>query len=171
MIVEDGSGIINANAYIDVQFAKDYHEALGNAEFDVDEDLQEIAIIRATQALDLYYGPKYASYKITKEQGLAWPRRSFIGRDAIPVLANEIPIALKKATAELALQVVNGIDINETVPEGTIVEEKVKVDVIETSVKYQGSKPTETRTGFDKIDHLLYPILLANESRNVRILR
>jgi len=99
LIVEDGSGVIGANAYIDTSFADNYlvgdklekWNALSDGE-------KESAILSASQFIDLSFD--WIGNRKTFEQGLSWPR---VGAyfDGFPVLG--LPIQVKQAAAETIL--------------------------------------------------------------------
>jgi hypothetical protein len=147
LIAEDGSGLPDANAYIDIPYASAYllgeqlkaWEALGEAE-------QESAIIRATRYIDSL---EFLGTRKTLEQGLAWPRSS-VTYEGFEITG--IPAAVKKATAEAVGLILEGAEFFSAEADVTIASEKV--DVI--SVSYQAPQSGEkTATKFEVINRLL----------------
>lgn len=72
LIVEDGSGLSDADAYISVAFADDYHAKHGNADWSGEIDALEAAIRKSSQYLDARYN--FRGCALTETQALEWPR-------------------------------------------------------------------------------------------------
>ena len=73
IIVEDGTGLPNAESYVSVSDATAYLTAMGDAEFaSAPLDDQEAALRRATQYLDTRY--TFIGAPLTDTQALQWPR-------------------------------------------------------------------------------------------------
>jgi hypothetical protein len=104
LIVEDGSVVANANSYITQQYAEDYLESLGYLDFLEDTNLQKQgAIIRATEAIDVLYGERYPGTPVAgRSQSLLWPRKNAKDVEGEIILETEVPIEIRKATAEAA---------------------------------------------------------------------
>lgn len=164
--VEDGSGLSNAVAYITVAFANSYHEARGRTDWVALSDAAcELAIVRATDYIDLRFGPRFRGQKKSKAQSLQWPRlyaednsgNTFDGADLVPR-------QLQKACAEYALiasrvgelaanpapptgtQSVTGTITAPSGTSGNVLYLREKVDSLETEVRYSDPK-TNTRFG------------------------
>ena len=75
IIVEDGTGLTTAVAYVAVADADAYHTAMGNTAWTGTDAAKEIALRRATQYLDNRY--TYRGTRLTSTQALEWPQ---IGR-------------------------------------------------------------------------------------------
>jgi len=122
MVVEDGTGLENADSYITVLEADNY---IGSDTrwTSLSNDEKEKAIIDATRYIDAQYGPVFTgTRKKIISQALEWPRvNAFEGYYAID--PSEIPRRLKNSVAQLALYAV-GRDlmpaIDEIVTEVTI---------------------------------------------------
>lgn len=132
LVVEDGNGLPNANAYIDVAFADDYFTLRGNAVWGAaDPAAKAVAIVKATDYIDMVWGQRFKGTKAfvsdpeddTVDQALAYPRdlrEPFIGNidyldinfatvNSYATMAPlvkpvNMPIQLKKACAEYALR-------------------------------------------------------------------
>lgn len=101
LIVEDGTGLDNADAYIDVQFFRDYFGNLNDADVTDTvpvDDVCKAAIRKATQFFDAQWGPRAKGDLLvpgdddTDPQALIFPRDDDAG----------IRLKLKQAIAELA---------------------------------------------------------------------
>jgi len=94
--VENGTGLPDANAYVDIEYVEKY--LMGNrlAQFtELEEEEKQTAIINGTQLVDISY--KWKGYRKSLEQGLNWPRTD-VELQGFPV--NGIPSAVKKAACE-----------------------------------------------------------------------
>jgi hypothetical protein len=104
-VVEDGTGVANANSYATVEYFRAYFEERGNevaAAIGDDLDIQKL-LIRATDYIELVFGRYYIGDMYALSQSLSWPRMY-----ASPYTNNVIPINLQKATVEYALRANDG---------------------------------------------------------------
>jgi hypothetical protein len=103
LIVEDGSGMSNADALISVAFADTYHADRGNSAWTGDATVKEPAIRRATSYISTAY--TWQGWKrMGRPQSLAWPRTGVIDREGWGVAFDSVPIEIQRATAEVALR-------------------------------------------------------------------
>lgn len=94
LIVEDGTGLPDAEAYISVADADAYHAARGNAAWAaLAEPAKEAALRLATDYMEAEYGPRWRGNRLTAEQALSWPRG-----------VEGVPEAVRRANAELAVR-------------------------------------------------------------------
>lgn len=116
VIVEDGSGIENANSYQSVQDWKAYADQHGWDYSAFDDDQIGSSIIRATSAIDLLYESRFPGVQTYEAaQALQWPRKAgyvfngvfYLGYPETvanaagwPIPKNSVPDAIVKATAE-----------------------------------------------------------------------
>jgi hypothetical protein len=174
MIVEDGTGISTANSYLTVQEADDYFTTYGNTNWDAVTADKELALIQATQSIDLLYGEKYISYKAIEAPGaLLWPRQWCYDNNQQLITDSTIPVTLKRAVSELALMSLMGEDI---IPlendENGVKLSRIQIDVIEIETQYANEKKvSETFTGFRKIDLLLSAILVKKTKTSITLKR
>jgi hypothetical protein len=155
LIVEDGTVVTDANAYITVQFFRDWHEARGltaaatnGGEFLT--ALIEAAIIKATDYVDKRFGVKFVGFVRTAnpQQSLMWPRLDAFTNQGDYIHTNIVPKELKRGVVEyslIALKLINllpvpapsfnsiDLDTGETsVAKGGLIQrEKEKVGPIE----------------------------------------
>ena len=132
-VVEDGTGLSNTNAYIDVAFADAYFTERNNAAWAGTNVEKEAFIVRATDYIELVFGYRFIGTKFLATQALQHPRKA----DDDTSLG--LPINLKKACAEYALIAKNSPLIVNPVysADGMLVTEISKeVTGIKKSVKY-----------------------------------
>lgn len=159
LIVEDGTGLDDANAYIDATFADAYHAERGNAAWAaLDAAAKEVAIIKATDFL-ARYSQSWIGMRKTAAQMLDWPRIDAVLPDGVYELDDaSVPIQVQKATAELALRA----SVAPLAPDqsrGGAVKRR-KVGPIE--VEYETAAPGGTT--YPSIDFILSPLLGASAS-------
>lgn len=97
-IVEDGTGVVDANAYITVAFFKAYHKDRGTTITSGGGDIEK-AIVRATDYMTARW--RFVGLQSTSEQGLHWPAENafyFDGRVAV-----DVPIEVQQSCADYAL--------------------------------------------------------------------
>jgi hypothetical protein len=149
LIVEDGTAKQDAESYASVSFANTYFTALNNASWTGADTVKEAALRKATSYIDSNYD--FAGYKRTKEQALQWPR-SWVEVDGYAIESDLVPLAVQRATAELALK-----SLTTTLePDIERAKTRTKVDVIE--VEY--SEYSSQKTKFDAVDNLLRKYLM-----------
>lgn len=98
LIVEDGTGLSNAESYISVVDADTYHANRNNEAWsDYSTAEKEAALRKATQYIDGRWGRRFAGEMWSMSQALCWPRTPTDWPD-------EIPLPLQHACAEVALR-------------------------------------------------------------------
>lgn len=103
LIVEDGTGIANANAYVSLTEADSYFQARNNLSWNVRTTPdKEKAILYATSFMD---GVFYWLGHIKKnDQALGWPRILVYDKEGRSIDGDSVPLRVKNATCELALE-------------------------------------------------------------------
>jgi hypothetical protein len=155
IIVEDGTGLANAESYVSVVDANTYHSKFGNdAWTDLDTSVKEQLLRKATDYMVAQYRLQYAGYRRYSTQSLDWPRLyvpliDSLSANVFPqyVDFDIVPTTVKNACAELALKAYTAI-LMQDLTQGVIRE---KVDVIE--VEYDKFSPQQTR--YEQIDAML----------------
>lgn len=146
IVVEDGTGLTNSDAYISVADADTYHtNYTGSASWSAASTaVKEIAIRNATQYLDLKYGQLWHGRRTNETQALDWPRYGLVDKDGYPIDFDEMPTSLTRSCAELSSRHVDGdtliADVATT--DGGIKSEAVSVGSVSSDVTYVGTKPT-----------------------------
>lgn len=150
LVLEDGTGVSTANAYIDAAAADSIlcvnpiahaaWSALTPGEMDT-------YLVWASGWIDNYMD--WAGYKTEPTSGMRWPRCGVYDRDDILIPENEIPDQLKQAVAETATWLVgnqaaaSGGNSN-NLPEGI---KRVKADVVE--VEFFDDAAANSQNGSD----------------------
>ena len=131
---EDGTGLANANALIDVAFADAYFAERGVAAWTGDDTAKQQAIVRATDYVETRWGQrgrfKGAVQFPDTPQALSFPRL-YIGSDGA------VPVAVQKAVAEYSLRALTA-----TLAPDPVAATGAQVEVVR---KKLGPLETETR--------------------------
>ena len=155
LVVEDGTGLPNANSYCDLDYALEYCVMKGYSDWQsLSEDMQKVYLIRGTEFVDNFYN--WRGIRHRQSQSMAFPRDEIYDDDKYPV--NGIPDKLKKACIEAAFLNVNaGKDTLFTTKDENGGIKRQKVDTLE--VEYFGNQQNQTGDTF-KIDYTsIYDIL------------
>ena len=111
MIVEDGTGLTDANSYASVEFADDYFSARGVSEWaDLETEVKEQSLIKATDYIDSIF--QWYGKKEFEHQALRFPRVSI--RDYEGAEIKGIPLCLKQAVCDAAALVSSGTELFQT---------------------------------------------------------
>lgn len=178
LIVEDGTALADADAYISVAYADSYHENFGNTDWaGLDDDTKAIYIRRATDYIEQVYRSSWKGSRTSARQSLSWPR---IGVEAdrdngarfgyapyysftYEVLGTVIPDAVKKACAIMALKV-DSADDNDLAPD---LERKIMREVIgPIDTTYAEYSPEFKR--YRAVSLLLAPFVQSSVSFTIR---
>tara|TARA_R110002126_G_scaffold41547_1_gene120675 strand:+ start:11930 stop:12406 length:477 start_codon:yes stop_codon:yes gene_type:complete len=144
IIVEDGTGILNANSYVSAANLTAYATARGIT-------LTASADVLILQAMDYLEAQNFIGIKTKHDQALQWPRfRVWI--DEYPVQSTEMPQLLIDAECEIAIAMDNGTS---PVTNITPAVKRKKVDVIEIEYKDGGASTTINRKIALKLNKLL----------------
>jgi hypothetical protein len=162
LVVEDGSGLSTAESYISVADATTYHAARANTAWaDVADDATREALLRkATDFMVATYRERWAGYRVSTTQALDWPRYEVPFKDAtvggtFPSYydSNEVPVAVQRACAELALRAIDG----DLAPDLDAPVVREKVGPIETEYAVGARQSTVFRA----IEGLLSPFFVS----------
>jgi len=146
-VVEDGSGLANANSYASVAEADTYHSNHGNpsAWTNATTAEKEASLRLATQALDVDNASRWRGRRAFESQGLDWPRVGVVDEDEFIVSTTVVPREVKDATAYLALASINGDTLIPDETEAPVESELVKVGSITIDTEFAGSNPSRKR--------------------------
>lgn len=163
MIVEDGSGVANADSYVSLDDAISYCTLRGLTFAASPSALGEAALIRGSTAIDARYTASYPGYrKAGRDQGLQWPRAAAYDVGGWLVRDDQIPIEIQYATIEAAVR--EFADPNSMMPD---LERGGQIESIRAgSVGITYSATASARTTFSLIDGLLINILSGIGSGN-----
>lgn len=74
LIVENGTGITDANVYASKAYVDQFCESFGLVEWCNNTHLQDTAMIQAAMFIDLRYSDRISGQALSETQGLAFPR-------------------------------------------------------------------------------------------------
>lgn len=132
-VVEDGTGLVNANAYTSVAFMRAYWAEVGTT-FAQADGLLEVALIKATRYVEARYDGRWLGIREFPDapQALAWPRLYVRQPDSCEDYTG-VPLPLQRAVAEYAQRALLGTNLQ---PDATvnpfITKTKKKVGPLET---------------------------------------
>lgn len=162
LIVEDGTGLIDAESYASVVEFKAYcYKRAMDYSLLTDEGI-EVLLIKATDYMVNVYRNRWQGRRTNGTQSLDFPRYDVVV-DGYSLLSNIVPPLVKNACIELAFK----SDTVELLPDIERATVKEKVDVIE--VEYDKFAPVQTR--YTQIDAMLLPLLSAADSLSVKLVR
>ncbi len=164
LIVEDGSAVTGADAYVSRDAVAAYATANGHLWVPESGDLADAAVRRATRWVDGRYRSRFPGWKRDgRAQRLEWPRRDALvyepgstgwGYSALP--DNEVPREIVEATCEAAIRELAAPGtLSPDIDEGTSIQ---SVQAGSVSVTFAGGGLTERRL-FESIDLLLGSLL------------
>lgn len=126
LIVEDGTGLSNAESYASVAFADAYFAARMSSSWDSSTSHKEMLLRLATDHIDAVYGQRLKGTKGTLSQALQWPRIG-VYVDGYEYPVDEVPIEIQRACCEFAYAA-NTQTLLPTLEQGV---KREKIDVIE----------------------------------------
>ena len=150
LVVEDGTGKIDSEAYISVADADTYHiNFTGSASWTASTPttaIKERVLRLSTLALDGQNVLRWKGRRNSKGQALDWPRNNVKDSSGFFIDSNVIPEDLRRANAELALREITDSDgiLPDIDDNGRIKREKVKVGPIESDIEFLGGARPST---------------------------
>lgn len=161
LIVENGSGLPDAEAFISVADADTYFTNRGVTAWAGSATVKEQALRKATDYMQGRYGHRWKGSRKFSTQALAWPRVGVLDADDFSVSDSIVPTPVKNACAELAMRSLTTTLLPDDSSPG-IKSEAVSIPgPISKSVQYAGSK---TKTPyFPAVDDMLRAFLISND--------
>jgi len=161
IVVEDGSGLATADAYVSVADCSTYFtNRQGSAAWNdagVTDDDKEAAIRNATAYLDRRYRTIWKGRRVYEGQALAFPRQDIQDTDGFAVVSDALPQELVDACCEGAVLALSEDLLPDIANSGIISEESVSVGSVRSTTKYEGGKSQIKR--FRKMETLLRGLL------------
>ncbi len=151
LIVEDGTGVANANTYADLAYARAFATNTGLVGLPTDDEAAKAALLRAMAYIE---SRPYQGYPSSATQALVWPRKGVL-YSGYQLLDNYIPEPIKKAQVVAATLIGNGIELLPTVSGQFVTEETVGPITTKYSDEYLAS--STGLTVFSEIDVYLNP--------------
>lgn len=141
-VVEDGTGIPDANSYVEVEFADTYFSERGITAWAGGATQKQTWLIQATDYIDQVFGSRFVGTRMTLVQSLAWPRIFAVTRSGLNLADGTIPSALQRACSQYALRAIKGPLMPDPIvsAEGfNVVTSRKKIGPIEKEFKVMGS--------------------------------
>ena len=104
--VEDGTGVANANSYVDTSYLYTYTNDRGLV-LPQNQETQERMLIKAADYLEALRS-KFKGTKAVDTQEMQWPRKD-VSIDGIDFAKNDIPEELKRAQCQLVIEQEAGV--------------------------------------------------------------
>ena len=165
-LVEDGTGLVDANSYVSVESADNYYTLRAYTDWEkFPLSLKEAALIQATLYIDTQYD--WRGVQSYDDQGLSFPRSGIYTPKNEPVVG--VPNSIKRATLELAKKVVRvnsdgTYNLTELVPDididNKVKKTRNKFAVMEEEVIYMTPIETSGLRPFPSIDALIPKYLI-----------
>lgn len=159
--VETGAGLTNANSYVSLADADQYHDDFGApAAWTGATDAAKQAALRvATQYLDATFGARWKGTKANETQALDWPRSNAVREDYV-LDDTAVPLELEHAASVLALKHIGGtVLVPDIVNEGAVASTRVKVGPVEEETRYLSGKGETDTTTFSLAERIVRPLL------------
>jgi hypothetical protein len=164
LILENGTGVTNANAYVDVAFVDDYSDTILGCTWKDNVSLQNLAIVNASRFIDMRYSSGMPAKMLTTTQGLLFPRTEFYDKQCNLIPAGTIPLQLKRAVAHAAIMFIEDKDLKLITDEDNNIKQKtvsIGSGAIQESITYFG--PSNSNK-YVIIDSYMHQILKSNNS-------
>lgn len=162
LVVENGTGLSNAESYISEAESLTYQASRGNTTWNtITSGQREEALRRATDYMLQAYRASWQGVRGSSTQALDWPRYDVVV-DGYYLASNIIPQAVKNACAELALRAAAG-ELYSDQSQGVISKQVGPI-----KVEYDKSSPISVR--YKSIDSILLPYLKGLGGVNVRMI-
>ena len=170
LVVEDGTGLDDANTYVSIADGDTYHGLFGNEVWtDATDDEKATALVNATQYVDFRWRflgcPAYPATATVLGQALQWPRDNGQGGSLYDNRGNEIPpdtlpFQVVNATLEYALvYLTTGRLLKDPeVPDAAgrfVTLKREKLGPLEEETRYSDTKGTRTVYKYATADRIL----------------
>jgi hypothetical protein len=166
LTIEDGSGVANADALVNVAFVDDYASRYGKDAIwaTLTISVKEVHIRRASQFADNKFPyPGTSTYAL---QPFHFPA---LGYEVRGFVVTGIPVQVKNAVAELAIISASGINLVDDVVARNYTYRRVKAEGFEKEERYaDGGSPDKI---FGTVEMILSPLLSNSFGRGVKTVR
>lgn len=163
LVIEDGSGLPGAEAYVSVADADTYFAARGNAAWAaLETGAKEQALRAGADYLGSTYGEQWKGERVSAVQALDWPRKC-VKANGFKLDDDIVPVAVARANAEMAVRASAGELVAD---QGTQVTQETvgPITVAYALGARQGVK-------YAAVDGLLSALLRAGGSGSVPVVR
>jgi hypothetical protein len=168
-IVEDGTGLQDANAYISLNEFNSYWDDRG-FDHSGSTDLQkQVAIIKSTDYIELRYRSRFKGCVEFEDQFLSFPREGLYNSNGTKITG--IPALLKHSIAEYSKRALSNDLITDPVTDSSGLRVKKKreaVGPIETEIEFSDSYGVQSFQSYPAADSLIYGYLNSSQGRVTR---
>lgn len=172
---EDGTGLADANSYVDLTYANQYFldRAVTTWAGAVDDATRQSALVRATDYVQNRYDGKFLGCKFSETQALHFPTgdQQLVDPMTNLPIPDPMPQKLLKAICEYALRALTAALAPDPIvdPSGMRVASSTqKVGPIEETVAYQPGSPIYTFIPYPAADILLRGLVISSQGRTLR---
>lgn len=142
-VVEDGTGLADANSLCSVAVADQYHEDYGNTDWALKTLAEKQQALRlGTQAHEVRYGSRLRGSRVNEGQSLSWPRIS-VTRENFVVPSNVVPTETKYCVAVLARSSFTEVLVPDIAKPAAIKKKRTQTGPVVTEVEYVGGLQSE----------------------------
>ena len=140
-VFEDGTGLANANSFVEVSYADAYFLDRGVAMWSGTDVAKQGWLVQATDYIEVRFANYFRGTKLTEVQSLSFPR--------VSVEFAQMPDCLKKACCEYALRAKSAKLMPDPAIDSTglgLLSTRKKVGPIEKEIRYQYRGPGTVTT-------------------------
>lgn len=155
-IVEDGTGVADANSYATVEYADSYFKDRNITSWSGSATIKQALLIRATDYINTRFDGRFKGEQVYTEepaQVMAFPRTEFTPNMPVNLLKATCEYALRAKVADLAPDLKTGAGGH------SIVSEKSKVGPLEKETHYDTQKQASVIKSYPAADMLIKPLL------------
>lgn len=162
LVVEDGTGIDNADSFVTLEATDAFWTARNNAEWSGASPQAKEAALRAA-ADYLAFAFDWPGQPRSSTQSLCWPRSSAYDRTGDPLPNDEVPVPIQRACFILAREALTVDLLREVSPDDIVTEESVAISgAVTESRKYdRGYRRGISVRRFSPVDAILSQIMKA----------
>jgi hypothetical protein len=158
LIIEDGTGVVNANSYVTEEEATAFLELRGRDDWPADEAEQRKFLVRAADYLNTFYG---WGLPMRDDQTMAIPTLSL----------DYVPQQVKTAQVLLAYEASKGELADSAIAGPSVTKERKKLDGVgEKEFEYADDAPLGGRR-FPAVDALLAGIVVSSAGSSIQVAR
>jgi hypothetical protein len=170
LIVEDGTGLADAESYISVLDCDALLVKWGrssDAWTALDEATKEGLLRNSTMYIDADYGMKFSGEVVNSTQALAWPRSNAYKTNGQSIPSDEVPVEVLRACSFIAVETIEGGVYFDDDNGARIASESVGLgqSALTESKSYQGGKDSSYNS--KSADLVLKPLLSGSKGRTV----
>lgn len=173
IIVEDGTGLSNANAYSSMDDSDTYHESVGHSAWidDSQSDLSVQAKIRGAAYIDRKYSTQWPGTKVNgRSQSMAWPRTNAYDYYGEEIDSESVPREIITAAYEAEWREFQ--DPGSLSPDVIAAQQVIEERVGSIAVRYSDTSSTSaTIPTVTEIDEILASIIGEQRGTNVSLVK